>query len=57
MTAAANAIDRLHARNLKKNGSHVSEGLYRIAVPPLVAYYSIDDQTRTVHVDVVRGIV
>ena len=43
-------ITRLLARDPLAVGSAKSEGLRRIDVPPLVAYYSVDSPSRVVEV-------
>jgi hypothetical protein len=55
-TTAADAIDRQLAKNPKEAGTHLSEGLYQIAISPLVAYFRIDDAARMVCVEAVRRI-
>jgi hypothetical protein len=51
VTDAQDAIDRKLASNPVGDGEHVREGLYRIIVSPLVAYYSVDDAARKVEVE------
>jgi hypothetical protein len=50
VTTAQDTIDRQLARDPTGNGTHLSEGLWWIDVPPLLAYYWIDQKTRTVKV-------
>lgn len=49
LTRAAAEIDRLLAADPLKNGTELSEGLYRIVEGQLVAYYEIDvDRSRVI---------
>jgi hypothetical protein len=57
VTSASNEIDRLLQSDPVGNGQLVSEGLYRVIVPPLVAYYEVDVPGRTVNVTGVGRIV
>jgi len=43
-------IDRLLARDPLGNGDEVAEGLHKITVAPLVAYYEVDTGRRHVTV-------
>jgi hypothetical protein len=52
--AASNQIDDLLARDPVRNGRLLSEGLYRLEVPPLIVTYSIDDARQYVEVNSVR---
>lgn len=54
VTAAQNQIDHLLTRDLFGHGQPAHEGLYKITVPPLTAYYSADQVKRTVEVPAVR---
>jgi|GEM_PF-2359711 plasmid stabilization system protein ParE len=54
VTAASNQIDGLLARDPFGYGQPVHEGLYKLTVPPLTAYYSADQVKRTVEVSAVR---
>lgn len=54
VTAASNQIDRLLTRDPFGYGQPAHEGLYKITVPPLTAYYSIDRAHNTVEVSAVR---
>lgn len=51
VTDAADRIHRLLSRNPRQAGTEVSEGLWKIEVPPLAAYYTIDDAATEVMVD------
>jgi hypothetical protein len=50
VTPAQAAIDRLLRVDPVANGTALSEGLWRLAVPPLVVFYSIDETQRHVTV-------
>ena len=50
VTRAQNAIDKALAVDPKGHGKELSEGLWKIERLPLVAFYEIDDTTRTVTV-------
>ncbi len=50
VTAAQNEADRLLAQDPHGNGRYLSEGLYHIAVRPLVVSYTIDPARRVVQV-------
>ncbi len=50
VTRAQAQIDALLARDPIGHGQHVQEGLYRIVVPPLTAFYSVDTARRIVEV-------
>ncbi|HTU94013.1 MAG TPA: type II toxin-antitoxin system RelE/ParE family toxin [Gemmataceae bacterium] len=54
VTSASNQIDRLLARDPFGHGQLAHEGLYKLTVPPLTAYYSIDQAHNTVEVSAVR---
>jgi hypothetical protein len=54
VTAAQAQIDQLLARDPLSNGRHISEGLFRIDVPPLTVNYTIDQTNRRVEVTWVR---
>jgi hypothetical protein len=54
VTEAQAEIDRLLSRDPTGNGRHLSEGLWRIHVPPLAATYTIDSNRRQVKVTGVR---
>lgn len=47
---AAESIERLLAGDPLGNGQHISEGLWRIVLAPLVVHYTIDESLR--HVDI-----
>jgi hypothetical protein len=50
MTRAADLADQLLARDPLGLGEYLSEGLWRLRVPPLVVHYTIDFARR--HVDI-----
>jgi hypothetical protein len=50
VTAAQNQIDRMLARDPINNGQYLHEGLYRIVVDPLTAFYSVSTARRQVEV-------
>ncbi len=50
ITQAQARADQLLAQSPHNCGKHLSEGLYRLAVPPLVLTYTIDDDRRMVEV-------
>jgi hypothetical protein len=54
VTAAQARIDHLLASDPLANGTHVSEGLYAINVPPLRAQFEIPDGGQLVRVVSVR---
>jgi len=54
VTAASNQIDRLLARDPFGHGQPAHEGLYKLTVPPLTAYYAVDQAKKTVEVSAVR---
>jgi hypothetical protein len=54
VTRAQARIDELLERNPAGNGQLLSEGLYRIEVPPLLVNYTIDHAGRSVSVTWVR---
>jgi hypothetical protein len=43
VTESQNRIEKLLAREPRRSGHEVSEGLWKIEIPPLIAYYEIDD--------------
>jgi hypothetical protein len=49
-TVAQTQIDQRLSRDPKNVGEELSEELWRILVPPLVAYYEIDEQKSKVTV-------
>lgn len=53
-TAASDQIDRLLARDPIGYGKHLGEGLYKLTVPPLTAYYAVDQAKKTVEVSAVQ---
>ena len=53
VTRASHHIDRLLEAD-PLQGEHQSEGLYRICLPPLAAYYEIDELERRVRVTNIR---
>jgi len=50
VTDAQAVIDRLLARDPLSNGEEVAEGLRKLTVAPLVAYYEVDQDRRHVTV-------
>jgi hypothetical protein len=50
VTRAQNAIDKALAAKPKSVGRELSDGLWRIERPPLVAFFEIDDTNNTVTV-------
>jgi hypothetical protein len=54
VTQAQAQINQLLARHPSGHGQPLSEGLWRIEVPPLVANYTIDDAGQHVQVTWVR---
>jgi hypothetical protein len=50
ITAAQHQIDQGLAIDPRANGRELGEGLWRIAVPPLKAFYEIDDNQRLVRI-------
>lgn len=55
VTQAQAQIDRLLSRNPLGIGQHISEGLYRFCVPPLIVTYTIDQGRHHVEVASVRA--
>lgn len=51
---AAETVERQLGTDPYQAGKHLSEGLWRIVVPPLVAHYSIDASSRSVEITDVR---
>jgi mRNA-degrading endonuclease RelE of RelBE toxin-antitoxin system len=56
VTIAQAYADQLLARDPIKYGRHLSEGLYRIDVVPLVLTYTIDSANRLVEVTWIRSV-
>ncbi len=56
VTAAQAAGDKLLSSDPYGAGTHVSEGLYRIRIPPLSMIYSIHEPQGIVDVESVRAI-
>ena len=54
VSAASDQIDRILARDPIGSGKHLGEGLYKLTVSPLTAYYSVDQAKKTVEVSAVR---
>jgi hypothetical protein len=54
--AAQARADRLLSRDPVANGRHLSEGLYRLDVPPLVLHYAVDLLGQSVEVTNVRAL-
>jgi hypothetical protein len=50
VTLAQNQIDQLLSRDPKSFGQEIAEGLWRIEVPPLFAYFEISDNNHEVTV-------
>jgi pimeloyl-ACP methyl ester carboxylesterase len=50
VVAARRTIDRLLAANPHTHGRHLAEGLWKIAVPPLLVHFEIDDPASVVTV-------
>jgi hypothetical protein len=50
LNAAEREIERLLTRDPENAGRYLSEELYQLTVPPLVAFYTIDLDNRTVWV-------
>jgi mRNA-degrading endonuclease RelE of RelBE toxin-antitoxin system len=50
VTKADAAIETILRFDPIGKGAHLAEGLYRLAVGPLVVYYSVDSAARTVEV-------
>jgi hypothetical protein len=50
VTAAQATIDTLLRADPEKYGEYLSEGLWRIHIPPLLAHFTIDDLARRVDV-------
>jgi mRNA-degrading endonuclease RelE of RelBE toxin-antitoxin system len=50
VTAAQHQIDRELASDPHRAGTELSEGLWQIRVPPVKAFYEIDDQARIVRI-------
>jgi len=57
VTKAQADADRLLAQDPYRHSRFVSEGLYRLDIPPLAIDFTIDDAARTVTVESVRRIV
>jgi mRNA-degrading endonuclease RelE of RelBE toxin-antitoxin system len=53
ITTASAAIDQLLSTDPYAFGQHLSEGLWRLRVPPLVVHYSIDPNQQHVEVTAV----
>ena len=51
---AAEKVEQQLGTDPYQSGKHLSEGLWRIVVPPLVAHYSIDASSRSVEITDVR---
>jgi hypothetical protein len=54
VTTAQARADRLLQTDPVGNGQHISEGYYRIHVPPLIISYTIDEDQNQVEVAWVR---
>lgn len=55
ISAAVAGIDAALKSSPRSTELHISEGLYRITVPPLVAFYSILESDQVVEVAYVRS--
>lgn len=53
VNAAQNQIDALLASNPIGHGKHLGEGLYKLIVPPLTVFFSVDQAKKTVEVSAV----
>ena len=51
ITGAQAAIDRLLEADPLGNGHHLSEGLYRLRVPPLSVTFTVDVPARRVEIN------
>jgi hypothetical protein len=54
VNTASDQIDAFLARDPIGHGKAVREGLYKLTVPPLMAYYSVDQAQKSVEVSAVR---
>jgi mRNA-degrading endonuclease RelE of RelBE toxin-antitoxin system len=54
VTDAQARIDELLSQDPVRHGQHLSEGLYRLRVPPLTITYTVDPDRREVEVTSVR---
>jgi hypothetical protein len=50
VTVASAQVDRLLARDPLGCGQHLQEGLYKLVVPPLAVFYSVDETEHKVEV-------
>lgn len=50
VTAAERIVNTLLADDPTRNGQHLSEGLYRLVVSPLVVFYEVDSAARVVRI-------
>jgi hypothetical protein len=55
VTNAETHIDRLLSRDLLGQGIHISEGLYRLEVPPLIVTYTVDLTRHHVEISSIRA--
>jgi hypothetical protein len=55
VTVAQALADQLPSRDPVGNGRHLSEGLYRITVPPLIVTCTMDAARRVMEVNGVRS--
>jgi plasmid stabilization system protein ParE len=56
VTRAQAEIDRLLASNPLGSGAHLSEGLYKVFVAPLLAFYEVQHGERLVEVSNVKSL-
>ena len=56
VTAAQALTDQLLRRDPFGNGRHLSEGLYRLDVPPIAVYYTIDLLAQSVEITTIRAL-
>lgn len=50
IAVATNEIDKLLSSNPAKNSTHLSEGLYRVEIKPLLVHFVVEEQDRRVTV-------
>ena len=51
VTRASNSIDKALAKDPHTAGQPLAEGLWKIEIMPLVAYFEIDEPNKTIHVN------
>ena len=54
--AAADTAERLLGTDPTGNGQHLTEGLWKVTVPPLAVYYAIDQDQQSVEISNVASI-